>query len=735
MDTQTTTGTSRLKRSKSSFDDLPVRRILREGRRRKTDEGTYQELLVFDRSHAGHFVRYASFVLGVGVTMSAALITPPVLLIARFRACEHGCQSLAEDLARSVSHKVHPCDDFYKHVCTGWDRAKIRSPLDNYRAAFSRRIIRSMMLNKVPTRSTKARGKAAGFVYRCLSRVELNDFSRINSFLTELGLLWPDRSPTNRKQLLNIFVTASLEFGMPMFLAFYVGRHPTRPSVNTIYITLEARFSEWMADMEALAENGKEDDYLRHCAESIGREGQSYSSMIRQVRQTHLEVTNLVRLFWEDAAVPRLYNLSDPDVRTAINGHLPDESQLWPEDEIVVLQPELIAKLDADHFSHSLNQESFNLFLGAYVVWALSPLVSRRLTTRMLVDMGGWRSEASHRLSKCMQAMEVMMPLVKWQLHRDAQKDLWPTWTITRLSARSMVSFLAMYGRKTETFADAILSRLGANAFNMTNTWEALDYAVAYLPNKTDTPFYDLYRAAAKATVSFFKKSLRRPIHNIHHVPGIVSVHVYRLLVTREVSLFHYLTSSPVYESWHPAAVIAALAGTIVSAQMATLILLVMLYDSNFQRIRLSDVKTENYRLEHDVYKFSLVLEASGIFHGENERERSDLYIASIAAHVASRVPEMPEWSRIALDGGQDSSLNGGDRLKPFRRFRPEQLFFYLACFAHCGQPAHQRQKSMAICNVALPASPRFRRAFRCSSHHSLTTNFTWPDPPASPVS
>ncbi|KAL1426462.1 hypothetical protein MTO96_003461 [Rhipicephalus appendiculatus] len=686
MNTETSTGTSRLKRRKSSFYDPPVRPVLREGRRRrKVADGPPEELLVFDKSHAGHSLRYASFVFGLGVTMSAALFTPPVLFIARLRACEHGCQSLAEDLSRSISHKVHPCDDFYKHVCAGWDSAKMRSPLDNYKAAFSRRIVRSIMLNKIPTRSTTAWGKAAGFIYRCLSRVEMNDFSRINSFLHELGLPWPDSSPTNRKQLLNIFVTASLEFGMPMFLAFYVGRHPTRPSMNTIYITLEARFTEWIADMEALAENGKEDDYLRRCAESVGREGQSYSSMIRQVLETHFEVTSLVRLFWEDAAVPRLYNLSDPDLRTAINGHLPDESQLWPEDEIVVLQPEFVAKLDADHLSNGLYQESFKLFLGAYVVWALSPLVSGRLTTRMLVDMGGRRSVAYHRLSKCMQALEIMMPLVKWQLHRDAQKDLWPTWTVTRLSARSMVSFLATYGGGTKAFAGAILSQLGANAFNMTNTWEALDYAGG-LHSEQDR----------RAILRPFSRGCKGDSNVLQEV-------------------------APKAEAQHPPR-----ARNRQCSRVPTFVI--------FNLSGQAKLHPKHFRLTLDVYKFGLALEASGIFHGEHKREHSAIYIASIAAHVASRLPEMAEWHRFAADGGHSPALDDGDREKPFRRFRPEQLYFYLACFAHCGKPTHQRQKSVAMCNVAIPASPRFWRAFRCSSQHSLATNFSWPDPPAPSV-
>ncbi|KAH6930204.1 hypothetical protein HPB50_011788 [Hyalomma asiaticum] len=728
MSTGTSTGTAKLKRRTSS-NCLPTKWVVQGRRQRQEAVLPRQEPRAFDKSHAGRSLRYVSFVLGLGATVSAALFTPPLLFMARFGACERGCQSLAKDLSRSISHKVHPCDDFYEHVCSGWDSTKVQSPLSNYQAAFSRRIVKDMMLKKIPSRSTTAWGKAAGFIYRCLSRVEIHDLSSVTSFLHELGLPWPEKSPTNRQQLLDIFVKASLEFGMPMFVAFYVGRHPARPFVNTIYVTLEGRFSDWTADMEALAERGKADDYLRRCAETVGREGQSYSSMIRQVLQTHFEVVDLERLLWDDAAVPRFYNLSDPDLRRAVNGHLPDESQLWPEDEIVVLQPEFIVKLDEEQLSHSGYQESFKLFLGAYVVWALSPLVSRRLGTRLLVDIGGRSSEAAHRLSKCMQALEMLMPLVKEQLHRDAQKDLWPTWTVARLSARSMVSFFDTYGGLPKAFAYAVLSRLCVNAFNMTNTWHLLDNALAYFPNNTDEPFFDLYRRAAKATVTFFKQSLRRPQHNIHHVPGIVDFDVYRLLVNREVSVFHYLTSSPLYEPWYPAAVISALAGTAVSTQMTALLRMAIYYDRNFQHIRFEDGTPETMRLALDVYRFRNVLKVSGIFHDASKQDHGALYRASIAAHAASRVPEMPEWRRFAADGVHNPSMDEDVR-NPFRRFQPEQLFFYLACFAHCGKRGRQRQKSVAICNVALPASPRFRRAFNCLPQNLLITNFTWPDPP-----
>ncbi|KAH7972817.1 hypothetical protein HPB52_017483 [Rhipicephalus sanguineus] len=63
--------------------------------------------------------------------------------------------------------------------------------------------------------------------------------------------------------------------------------------------------------------------------------------------------------------MPQFYNLTDSDLRRALNGYLPDDSQFWPEDEIVNLQPEFFLSLDSTYLSLSSNQESFKLFLGA----------------------------------------------------------------------------------------------------------------------------------------------------------------------------------------------------------------------------------------------------------------------------------------------------------------------------------------------------------------------------------
>nr|XP_054931767.1 uncharacterized protein LOC129387073 [Dermacentor andersoni] len=597
------------------------------------------------------------------------------------------CQSKgapSQSKGAPVARSAIPHPDLW-HVCGAWDgkRRHFLSPFDKYNYAYSEGIVKDMLLQHIPLRSTKAKEKAAGFMFRCLSRTEGQNTSMLSAFLKELGLPWPSRSSATRPQLLGLLVRASLQFGMPMFWAFYVGRHPHKSSENTLYMTLDPRFEQWIDDIEALRNEDKAHDYLRRCAEIVGGKGQSYSRMIRHVLLAHDAVVELVRLRWGPDAVPRFYSLSDPDLRRAVNGHLPDDSQLWPVDEIVNMQPDFFAALDATHLSLSGYQERFKLFLGAYVVWVLSPMVSPYLTSSMLADMHRQVSENSHRFFKCLESMATLLPLVKWQLHRDAQGDLAPTWNIFRMAALSTTTWLSFYSDTMRKHMRALLARMVVNAFNMTNTWDMLDNAFAYLPNDTSGTFFELYRRQASATVAFFKQSLNRPQHSIYHVPGIASHQLYRLLVGRQVTVYHFHTSAPLYKPWYPVSVVAALAGTFVSGQIVTLIRFAFYYGMRFEEYSKEQFKPGAWQLYMDVLRFIAVLNASAILPGASLRELREVYVQSVGAHIASGLSALSE----GIHSGGTHAFSG---------IPAEQLFFLIKCFSLCGKSGRVLQGNVS---------------------------------------
>lgn len=405
----------------------------------------------------------------------------------------------------------------------------------------------------------------------------------LQRFLGELGLPWPYKSRATRPQLLDILVRASLQYGLPIFWAFAVGRHPTRQSENTIYMTLDTRFSQWMLDIETLTIRSKSKDYLRRCAEIVGGLGQSYSRMIEEVLLTHEILVGQVKLYWGMNEVPRFEDLRDADMRRALNGYLPDESQLWPENHIVNLQPEFYENLNSTHLTGSASMERFKLFLGAYAVWALSPVLNRYLLTSLLEDTGTATDEWTHRYHRCNDALETLMPLIKWEVLKYNGKHLISMWRVLQHSLLSFRLFFVGHDARLESYIDALSAKLSVNAFNMTGSWSLLEHAYGYLPKDSSGAFFDLYLRTATATVDFFKRSMRRPRHAIFHVPGIVNIGLYQLLVGREVVVPPPLAASPLLTQWHPAAVLAAFAGTFVSTQLIHLGRFNLYYDDMFE--------------------------------------------------------------------------------------------------------------------------------------------------------
>ncbi|KAL3227632.1 hypothetical protein MRX96_024055 [Rhipicephalus microplus] len=653
-----------------------------------------------DTSQRGHGPFYITFVLSLAAAMSASLLTVPVLLKSRVVDCPRGCFTLDRKLKDSLNHSVHPCDDLYVYVCSGWDNAvsRYQTPLAKYSIAFIQATIKSMLLERIPRHSIKAKGKAAGFILRCLSRAGAENIDQLRDFLQELGLPWPSKSAATRPELLNILVRASLEFGMPMFWAFYVGRHPNRPSENTIYMTLDPPLLRLVPTHEGVNEEGQR----KRLPETWSRED----------------------------VLPHFNNLSDPDLRRAINGHLPDDSQLWPKDSVINLQPEFFANLDEKHLKRIAAQERFKLFLGAYVVWALSPLVSNYMTSSLMTDMGLGNSKDEYQFFKCAQSLQMLMPLVLWRLSNEAQGDRTPSWNVLRLSIQSFGAWMGSYGGALEHLMKTLSSRLSVNAFNMSYTWEMLDNAYSYFPNYTDMSFFDLYKSAAHASSSFFTRSLRRPENSIYHMPGISAIQLYRLIVGREVVMYQYLTSSPLYETWHPAAVISAVAGTLASRKVFILLWFLIFYNAWFETRHSKDLDVAVKKLVNDSRRFFEYVTATGSFPGANERELRDVYLASIAAHTASYIQDAHEWHHAS---GEDAKTPPPDEERGgrFVGVPPRQVFSSCsAAFQHCGFSGRERLAKVAICNVALPAAPRFRKAFSCSPQHRLVGNFTWPEPP-----
>lgn len=403
------------------------------------------------------------------------------------------------------------------------------------------------------------------------------------NFLHAVGLSWPQKTIATRFQLLDSMVKASLDLGIPILWAFYVGRHPARSSQNTLYLSLSYAVPQWLAQMNVLMRNRKADVYFRRCAEIIGGTGQSYSRMIDDVLAVHKLLLKMVSTHRSALNLPVYMNLSDPEMRRAINGHLPDDSQLWPEDEIVNLQNAFFVEFDRVFLKEASVRSRLKLFLGAFAVWHLAPFTSTYLTSAMLEDMQRAHLARAYITYRCLESLNSVMPLVIWQKITELMEFPKLPYDALRVVGEAFMRYGKAYGKRQEEALIEETARLKVNAFNQTLASELLDETYAALPVVISRDYFTMLLETSEASVATLKMSLKRPRTHFYHIPEISDVGIYRLLVSRELVVFGHLMASPLTRRGHPIQVQAAILGTHMITSIIMLVDVIFFHDERFQ--------------------------------------------------------------------------------------------------------------------------------------------------------
>lgn len=121
---------------------------------------------------------YGIFVFGGLAAMTVTMAVVPGILYSHLGKCMKSgdCLSLERDLVKSRDKSVHPCDNFYMHVCNGWNRVNRKvygNPMMKYQVAYSQNFVTKMLLDDISRRPQRAEQKAKLMLLRCLSRVRL----------------------------------------------------------------------------------------------------------------------------------------------------------------------------------------------------------------------------------------------------------------------------------------------------------------------------------------------------------------------------------------------------------------------------------------------------------------------------------------------------------------------------------------------------------------------------------
>ncbi|KAH7952062.1 hypothetical protein HPB52_017796 [Rhipicephalus sanguineus] len=209
--------------------------------------------------------RYGLFVTAVSLLMVAVGYGAPAFVRAYALSCtDPGCLEPTAALERSVADaRGDPCDDFYGFVCGGWQRKIPESPAisrfvryNNLQQRVATAAIISLVLDE--GEGAQPSHQVARLFQRC-GQVAFNEQHRIDelhAFLGRFNLSWPSPPPRSKLETLDVMVSLSLDWGVPVFFQMSVDRYFKRPGFRTLHFSGNPYMLEWFMARNALQERG-----------------------------------------------------------------------------------------------------------------------------------------------------------------------------------------------------------------------------------------------------------------------------------------------------------------------------------------------------------------------------------------------------------------------------------------------------------------------------------------------
>ncbi|KAL3210183.1 hypothetical protein MRX96_037321 [Rhipicephalus microplus] len=369
--------------------------------------------------------RYGLVVTAMSLLMVVVGYGAPALVRAYALSCtDPGCLEPTAALERSVADaRGDPCDDFYGFVCGGWQRENpgVASHFQTLQQRVATAAIISLVLDD--GEGALPSHQVARLFQRC-GQVAFNGQHRIDelhAFLDRFNLSWPTPPSRSKLETLDVMVSLSLDWGIPVFFQLSVDRYFKRPGFRTLHFSGNPYLLEWFMTRNALQERGVLLAYFDRV--SLIMNGSSASKrVVEEVLQLDNHVlmtmvpslvdprpdTDLVYVVMEQLDYITGPYLSTSEWLLVLNKHLPVE--LGPKDEIFVMNKRLLRLLGV----LVGNLEDTNNLL-AYVTWHvtrhLASVTSYPLSRAQFAD--GPSADANtlgYMMGRCYMDADTAMP-------------------------------------------------------------------------------------------------------------------------------------------------------------------------------------------------------------------------------------------------------------------------------------------------------------------------------------
>ncbi|KAL3243806.1 hypothetical protein MRX96_047376 [Rhipicephalus microplus] len=169
-------------------------------------------------------VSFLVFLLIVGFVVVGFVVVAAIKLIGvavlpkkleAYNCTTGACIVYGRFLIEGVRDDVHPCDDFYKHVCGKWDVNHVGiSFLDYVRDRFYRAVVQAARAMEIPRVGQTPAHKAAQFFRSCDDVLDRDQSGEAMTALSKGGITWPHEDAGEPDVLAAIF-HASIDLFLP----------------------------------------------------------------------------------------------------------------------------------------------------------------------------------------------------------------------------------------------------------------------------------------------------------------------------------------------------------------------------------------------------------------------------------------------------------------------------------------------------------------------------------------
>ncbi|XP_064469043.1 neprilysin-1-like [Ornithodoros turicata] len=591
------------------------------------------------------------------------------------------CMIYEQLLKASLDRSLDPCENFYRYVCSAWDRTHARSVLDQHRRDHLKMISGKARDIKAPPTDQSATEKAAKYYQSCIELAFKNrsEISEFREMMKDGNITWPHSSQNS--DFLQMMAHAIAKWDVSPVLQFQkIIRN------ETVVLTISpGRFvSAWHETRSRLIASGRYYQYFSRLYDVFGVNAPSMATLDMMNNVEDKIMTSLLHGLLDEST-------AELEEDALINASTAFSYERWrqlfkdvldvPNDQKIVAR---VVSLDYFKELNAVTKEQtesamINFFSQA-VLFEIGHLFLPDVANLVYVS----KEEAVEAaLFRCLYHVERHMELAITMPHL---YDVIPSvtqWDVTALYEN--VSFVVE--RHVRVLSPEYVPRHHANASGILGAFDRLlkpselDQRFARFPNMGTSFSTNFLKVVAATRLNTGKRA--RYLHRVNYS------RLYDVALQR-ITLTPFVLTLPVYAVGVPAAVRYGSLGSLILASVAEDI-----YRNDVSKMK-SNVREKFTNVESCLRDMRVT--AASLYSIVGTQLLKQAYDFGISRERHTELDEQAS----------------GDRLRELREFSQLQLMFVAACFLQC---AGSKRAYEDACNVPLQNVKDFALVFKCSSH------------------